>query len=78
MECGAWLRRSPEQWAEGAPATAGTGRFFQTVGHAPAADVPQSAATCTKGCSLGGLKFAWTIRHVLWAELLLMEGAACR
>ena len=39
----------------GDPATAGTARFFQTVGRAPAADVPQSAATGTKGCSLAGL-----------------------
>lgn len=40
----------------GDPATAGTGRFFQTLGRAPAADVTQSAATGTQGCSLAGVK----------------------
>jgi hypothetical protein len=44
------LPRDGVLWGD--PATAGTGRFFQTVGQAPAADVTQSAATGTEGCSL--------------------------
>ena len=48
----------------GDPATAGTGRFFQTLGQAPAADVPQSAATGTKGCSLAGFEDAALINWI--------------
>lgn len=69
-------RRDGVLWAD--PATAGTGRFFQAAGQAPAATCHKAQRLAPKDAAWAGSNLLGLYVHVLWAELLHMEGAACR